>query len=464
MHSTPAGLDPASFRDPSGFVFRGDDGLVYRQVNSVYEPQFQLLMESGLYQELSDANLMVAHQEVSSPSQGSCRIIRPDQVEFISYPYEWCFSQYQDAALLTLDVQRRALGCGMILKDASAYNIVFNRGRPLFIDTLSFERYEPGSPWVAYGQFCSHFLAPLALMSLTDIRLQRLMETSIDGIPLDLAARLLPRRARLRPGLFMHLFLHAWMQRRFADTANDPAKPATRRRVSETGAYGMIDGLKSLVRKLTWNPTGTEWADYYATNSYDDHSAAEKQQIIGELLDRAEPKTAWDLGANTGVFGRIAADKGIRTIAFDIDPACVEVCYQESRREKEQNLLCLRSDLTNPSPAIGWAHQERRSLVDRGPVDLVMMLALVHHLAISNNVPLARIAEFARSLCTHLIIEFVPKHDPQVQRLLRTREDIFSNYTQDAFEKDFGAFFSIVESRPVGRDGRVLYLLKGRES
>ena len=194
---------PASFRDPSGFVFRGDGGCIFRQINPVYEPQYRLLIESGLYEDLRRAELMVSHEEVSPPSESSCRIIRPDQIDFISYPYEWCFSQYKDAALLTLDVQRRAMRRGMTLKDASAYNVVFDRGRPIFIDTLSFEKYEQGAPWVAYGQFCAHFLAPLALMSMSDIRLQRLMETFIDGIPLNLAVRLLPRRALFKPGLLV---------------------------------------------------------------------------------------------------------------------------------------------------------------------------------------------------------------------------------------------------------------------
>ena len=351
---------------------------------------------------------------------------------------------------------------GMTLKDASAYNVVFDRGRPVFIDTLSFEKHEQGAPWVAYGQFCSHFLAPLALMARSDIRLQRLMETFIDGIPLNLAARLLPRRTLFKPGLFVHLFLHAWFQSRYADTSAGTTQPTKNHRVSETGARGMIDGLSGVISKLSWKPSGTEWADYYATNSYDTEGLERKKQIVGEFIARIVPNTVWDLGANTGVFSRIAAAQGAKTVAFDVDPACVEVCYSEVKRDREENLLPLRCDLTNPSPAIGWAHQERRSLIDRGTADLVMMLALIHHLAISNNVPLAHVAHFAHSLCRWLIIEFIPKNDPQAQRLLRTRKDIFPNYSQRAFETEFGRYFTIVDSRPVGGNDRVLYLLAAR--
>jgi len=428
----------------------------------VYEPHYRRLIDSGLYQELAEAGLMVSHEEVEPATEDSCRILRPHQIEFISYPYEWSFGMYKDAALTTLDVQRRAMRRGMTLKDASSYNIQFDRGKPVFIDTLSFEEYEPGSPWVAYGQFCTHFLAPIALMSLTDIRLQRLMETFIDGIPLDLAARLLPRKARFRPGLMIHLFLHAWMQKKYSDTSSQNAKPAKKPRVNETGVRALPDGLSSLLRKLTWEPAGTEWADYYETSSYDPGAVEEKKRIVGDYIDHVSPATVWDLGANTGLFSTIAAEKGARTIAFDIDPACVEICYGDTKRHGENNLLALRSDLTNPSPGIGWAHRERTSLMERGPVDLVMMLALIHHLSIANNVPLIRVAELAKSLCSWLIIEWVPKEDPQVQRLLRNREDIFTGYTKEAFEGEFGRFFTVADSRPVGTDGRILYLLKVR--
>jgi ribosomal protein L11 methylase PrmA len=462
MTGTAKVLDPASFRDPSGFVFKDQDGTVLRQVNPGYEPHYRQLMDGGLYQSLTDAGLMLPHEELTPAAGPPPRLLRPQQLSFISYPYEWSFSQYQDAALLTLEIQRRALDHDMILKDASAYNVQFDSGRPVFIDTLSFETYSPGAPWVAYAQFCRHFLAPLALMSYTDIRLQRMMETHLDGIPLDLAAQLLPWYTRARPALLVHLFLHAWMQQRYASTSDKTAaRPARTVRISSAGMRGMIDGLHAAIRKLRWRPEGTEWADYYSTCSYDVESIEEKKQVVASLLDRANPKTVWDLGANTGLFSSLAAEKGAATIAFDIDPACIERCYLECRKQS-RDLLPLRIDLTNPSPALGWAGKERRSLSERGPVDLLLMLAVIHHLAIANNLPFGHVADFARFLCTWLIIEFVPKDDPQVQRLLSSREDIFTDYTQESFEAEFGKRFDIIECQPVGRDGRALYLLRAK--
>ncbi len=179
-------------------------------------------MSSGLYEELTGARLLIPHEELEAAAWDpivAYKVIRPESIEWISYPYEWTFSQYQDAALLTLEIQRRALRRGMTLKDCSAYNVQFHRGRPIFIDTLSFEVYREGSPWVGYRQFCEHFLAPLALMSLLDHRLNQLCRTNIDGIPLDLAVRLLPSRSRFRWGLLLHLHLHAGLQRSHADRA-----------------------------------------------------------------------------------------------------------------------------------------------------------------------------------------------------------------------------------------------------
>src|SRR6185436_4959816 len=186
----------ASFRDPSGFLFsRG--GILYRQVNRAYQKEYARLMESGLYEKLVKAGLLIPHVEVDQPPAvevDALKVIQPDRVPFISYPYEWSFGQLKSAALATLSIQKRALKMGMSLKDASAYNIQFVHGKATLIDTLSFEVYEEGEPWVAYRQFCQHFLAPLALMALKDVRLNQLLRVYIDGVPLDLVSELLPTR------------------------------------------------------------------------------------------------------------------------------------------------------------------------------------------------------------------------------------------------------------------------------
>jgi len=448
----------SSFRDPSGFLFFRD-GLVYRQVNTVYKENYDYLINSGLYETLVDGELLISHGEVDieyARSDRAYKIIKPELILFISYPYEWCFSQLKDAALTTLKIQKKSLDFGMSLKDCSAYNIQFRKGKPVFIDTLSFEKYREGQPWVAYRQFCQHFLAPLALMSYKDIRLNQLFRIYIDGVPLDLSNSLLPFRTRFVFSLLSHIHLHAKSQKYFADkTVNTSSH-----KMGRLSLLGLIDSLESAVNKLKWQPQGTEWADYYKDTNYSSNALHHKKQLVSEFLDKINPKIVWDLGANVGIFSRIASDKGIQTISFDIDPAAVEKNYLECVRKGETNILPLLLDLTNPSPSIGWENKERMSLFERGPADTGLTLALIHHLAISNNLLLNKIADFFNRICKSLIIEFVPKSDSQVQRLLTTREDIFPDYTQRVFESEFRKYFTIQSSGEIRDSKRTLYLMR----
>jgi hypothetical protein len=454
----------ASFRDPSGFVFERE-GVLYRQVNRSYAADYDRLLSSGLYDALVERGLLVAHDEVSVPPTGRgdpYRVIRPRRVPFVSYPYEWCFGELKDAALATLEIQRIALDFGMSLKDASAYNIQIDQGRPVFIDTLSFEVYREGAPWVAYRQFCQHFLAPLALIVCRDVGFGQLARVELDGVPLALARALLPARAWLRVQLFLHIWLHAGFQRRFEGAASEGATAPKQRPLSRKNLDNLLAGLKSACASLDWKPEGTEWADYYEGDSYTDEGDDDKAAVVGSHLDRVRPAEVWDLGANTGRFSRIASERGIHTVSFDVDPACVERNYREARKSKETHLLPLVMDLVNPSPALGWAHEERFSLAERSSADLVMALALIHHIAISNNVPLVRIASYFSRLAEHLIIEFVPKSDPKVKILLATREDIFPGYTQEGFEESFSGFFEILDIHSVKGSDRTIYLMRRR--
>ncbi len=457
---------PASFRDPSGFMFE-HNGVLFRQVNESCRGSYDCLLASGLYSRLVSKGWLVDHQEVNDPGIGkgeAYKVLCPRKIPFISYPYEWSFSQFKDAALLTLDIQLTALDYDMTLKDASAYNIQFDHGRPVMIDTLSFERYQEGKPWVAYRQFCQHFLAPLALMAKKDVRLGRLLTSYIDGIPLDLACNLLPGLTRFSPGLAMHLHLHSKTQKAYSETG--PTQDARKKRsiaVSRNGLVGIVQGLRKAVTKLDCKLGATEWGDYYDSTNYSQDAFETKKALVRQYLEAVEPRMVWDLGANIGVFSRVAGQMGVYTVSFDIDPAAVNSNYRQMRDNHEQNLLPLLLDLTNPSPGLGWGGMERCSLFQRSPVDCVMALALVHHLAISNNVPLSRLASFFDRLCSHLIIEFVPKQDSQVQRLLVSRKDIFDAYDQPHFEAAFSPYFKIRRSEVIKDSLRVLYLMQRHE-
>jgi len=463
FHETGLDILPSSFRDPSGFLFEYD-GVLYRQINYGYRDHYDCLMDSGLYKQLSELGMLVQHKEVKEicpDRKPAYKVICPKRIDFISYPYEWSFNQLKDAGLLTLDIQLKALHHHMSLKDASAYNIQFDEGRPIMIDTLSFEKYTEGQAWVAYRQFCQHFLAPLALMARTDVRLSKLLFGHIDGIPLDLGSGLLPRSTWLRPGLAIHLHLHARAQMAYRETSvSRRDKKKQGRHVSKRGLVAMTQGLRKTVSNLKWQASGTEWGNYYAETNYSDVGFQEKRRLVAEYLEKARPAKVWDFGANTGVFSRLASGLKIPTVSFDIDPAAVDMNYLQVREDKEKLLLPLVLDLTNPSPALGWDSRERESLMQRGPAGCIMALALIHHLGISNNVPFDRMASFFSKLCKFLIIEFIPKEDSQVKRLLRSRLDIFGAYDRRNFEAEFSRYFQIVHTEGIRDSSRRLYLMR----
>jgi ribosomal protein L11 methylase PrmA len=458
MTSQAKSFYKGSFRDPSGFIFMKDCSL-YRQVNFIYKENYDYLISSKLFEKLVDGNLLVDHKEVDqkySPFPSCYKVLQPQSIPFVSYPYEWSFSQLKNAALTTLEIQKLSLQYGMTLKDGSAYNIQFYNGKSIFIDTLSFEKYQEGLPWVAYRQFCQHFFAPLALMAHVDVRLNQLMKCYIDGIPLDLASTLLPHTTYLNFAQLIHLHLHSKAQTHFSkgNTARSNAK------ISKHSLLGIVDSLQSAIMKLKCKEKGSFWTRYNEENNYSPLAAKDKGEIVSRLLDQIKPRLLFDFGANTGAFSRIACDKGITTVSFDMDPASVEYSYNECIARNETHLLPLVMDVSNPSPGIGWSNSERMNLIERGPADAVLMLALIHHLRIACNIPLRIIAQYFSMTGLFLIIEFIPKNDSQVQKLLLTRKDIFSDYSEEIFEYEFKIYFSILSKLKIKESERIIYLMK----
>ncbi|PIT97450.1 SAM-dependent methyltransferase [Candidatus Berkelbacteria bacterium CG10_big_fil_rev_8_21_14_0_10_41_12] len=451
---------PASFRDPSGFVFRLGN-LFYRQVNQSYAKEYDLLMNSGLFKKLVGKGLIINHKEINniSSDDSAYKTLLPEQIPFLSYPYEWSFSQLKDAALLTLEIQDIAIAHGMILKDASAYNIQFISGRPIFIDTLSFDFYKEGEPWVAYRQFCQHFLAPLALMSHTDLRFGKSSQIFLDGIPLDLAAHLLPSKTRFSLGLGIHIHLHARSQQKYTDPSIIKKQ---KKQLHKNQLLGIMASLKSTTLALDLPKQKTIWGKYYDDTNYTRRAFESKKKIISRWISKIRPKSVWDAGANDGTFSRLASSKKILTLATDIDELAIEKAYRQNKEKDDKYLLPLIIDLTNPSPAIGWRNKERASFLERNSFDLSMCLAFIHHLAIANNLPLSYICDLFHQCAKNIIIEFVPKEDSNTKRLLASREDIFPNYTQEDFEVEFSKRFKILQRTKIPGSKRIMYLMKGK--
>lgn len=441
------------------------DGVVLRQVNRAFGERWDDLNRSGVLTSLQGNGLLIGHAEVDPATAYAPPIahavLRPEQLEFVSYPYEWSFEQLKDAALVTLEAQSVAWKEGFTLRDASAYNVQFHDGRPILIDTLSLERAQPDAPWRAYRQFCEHFLAPLALMAHRDVRCGLMLREHIDGIPIDLAATLLPGRTRLNVGLATHIRAHATAQRRAAGSASGDDRHRSVRMGSLRHA-ALLDSLKRTVEKLTWRPAGTDWAAYEETTSYSEVATRSKEEIVRRLLSAAGGRVVFDLGANVGRFSAIAASLGRFVVAWDGDAGATDIHYRAVRKEGQASVLPLLTDLTNPSPGLGWAHAERRSFVDRSNSDVVLALALVHHLAIGRNIRLAMIADLFARLGPQVIVEFIPDTDPMAQRLLRARDDVLSGLAIDGFRSVFENRFEILDDLPIEDSPRRLLRMARR--
>lgn len=450
--------ESSSFRDPAGYIYYCEN-KIYRKINKCYLKQYTYCKNEGLYDDLIKQKYLIKHQEIEKDENTS--LLEVEKVPFISYPYEWCFEQLKEAALLTIKINKIALQYGMILKDASCYNVQFIGCNPIFIDTLSFDFYKEGTPWGAYGQFCRHFMAPLLLMAHIDENLNCLLKNYIDGIPLDVASHILGHRGGLTA--MQHI---KWQNQAISKHNNDGKKNIhTEVKIKKESLINMLDMIIRQIEKLSPKKTISEWEDYYNNTNYTLKQEELKSQIITKYLSKIKLNSddiTFDLGANNGKYSRIISQNNSYVVAFDIDTNAVKQNYQECK-EKNEKILPLVLDLNNPSPSIGFAYKERKNLNERTPVKLVLSLALIHHIAISNNVPLNDIANWFSQLGKYLIIEFVPKEDSQVKILLKTRTDIFDKYDEENFEKEFTKYYTIIEKDKIKNSQRTLYLMEKKD-
>lgn len=445
---------PTSFRDPCGFVFRHSD-TVYRAVLPAGLDDYELLMQSGLYAKLQQQGWIIDHEELddSGLMPGAAKVLKPRQLSFWSYPYEWSFHQLKAAALRTLGLVRSGLEYGMMLKDANANNIQFVGSQAMLIDSLSFERYEEGKAWQAFRQFCEHFLYPLLVYHQCPHMPPAFLMAFPDGISAQLTSSLLPWKSRLNWNHQLYVFLAASLSKK-------QGKPQRSIHISKKKILQNVAQLEALIQRLKPREKQAIWSNYYGGTILSNAYLESKKDAVSGILKDLRPVTVIDAGCNTGSFSFMAAEHAQEVIAFDADADSVDLFFQELHRKKQSNIQVLVAGLTNPTPALGWANAERSTLLARLQGDLVLALALVHHLAIGSNVPLANIAElFAGMSKRWLLIEFVPKQDPKTQLLLQAREDIFSDYDQDSFEASFAQYFQILKRIELPHSLRTLYLM-----
>jgi len=451
-------LHSSSFRDPSGHVFI-DNGIVKRVINPIYFKQYNALKNSGFYDKLFHKNLLMPHEEIRATADEI--VIQPEQIPFITYPYEWSFNQYKAAALLTLKFQKYGLENGFSLKDASGYNITFYKGKAIFIDTLSIDFYVENTPWRAYKQFVSHFLGPLLLAHYHGAEMLKLLGIYMDGIPIKMISTLLPYKTRLNPFIYSNVHLLS----KFEEKHNEDYSGGTRvSSLSKKGQLNIIKSLYNFIKKLTLKES-SEWGDYYNKTNYTDDAFALKSNIINTWINRLQPKTLIDIGGNDGTFVRLIPSKIDYALVCDIDNKAVDLNYKAVKSNKEEHITPFVLDVLNPSASIGFNNKERFSFVRRirefSP-DVTLALAIIHHMSLSGNVPFEMSARFFASFSKHLIIEFPKRKDSWVVRLLNNKADFkdhFNFYNVEAFEKAYSKYFDIEDKQPIEGSERVIYLL-----
>jgi hypothetical protein len=399
---------------------------------------------------------VVATERVDASLDGYSAVLRHERLPFVSYPYEWSFSMLRDAALLQLDLLLAALAEDLTLKDASPYNVQWRGAHPVFVDVGSFEALRVGEPWEGYRQFCMLFLYPLLVQAWRGVPFQPLLRGSLEGIAPAEARALLRGRDVLRRGALTHVVLHARLDRR--ERGRDVRGELRRAGFHKGLIEANVRGLRRLVSRLAWEPPATTWTAYGPTTSYAEADAERKAAFVRSVAAARRRGLVWDLGANDGRFTRIAAEHAEYAVALDADAGVVERLYRGLRAEGSTAILPLVADLSDPPPGLGWRGLERRPLWERGRPDLVLCLALVHHLAISANVPLALVVDWLASLGGEVVVELPTPADPMVEALLaRKRAGLHADYGRDRFERLLGEPFSIERTEELSGGTRVVY-------
>lgn len=465
MNTNPSSsVDTGSFRDRDGRIYTRGDRII-RGVSTSALAEFKKLESTAFYTRFLQKGLLVGSdlldpENIDLPPeimQQWAGFIEHRRIPVITYPYEWTFSMLRDAALLQLDLVEAAIEEGMTLKDATPYNVQFEGGKPVFIDIASFETLPAGAPWTGYRQFCEMFLFPLLLQAYKGIHFQPLMRSNIDGIGVQTAAKLFGFRDRFRAGVLTHVWLQAKLDSRFGNTQQNVRSDLKKAGFNQAMILANVRKLGKLIRKLSWSGEGSEWGGYEEFHNYSESDHRLKESFISDSVAGSKADVVWDIGCNTGQFSKMAAQHASSVLAMDLDHFAVERLYRETRETGLKNILPLVQNVTDPSPNWGWRNGERVDLQTRARPDLVLCLALIHHVVISANVPMEEFVSWLAELSDQLVIEYVSRSDDKVKTLLRNKEDRYSDYSREALEYNLAKHFRVVSQQEMESGNRHLY-------
>ncbi|MDB5338726.1 MAG: hypothetical protein JWN70_4345 [Planctomycetaceae bacterium] len=465
--------ESGSYRDRDGRVFVDHDGGICRALSARALTEWNVVRQTRFFREALASQRVVSTETLSDSPQVAdavregdwAGVLRHEVVPFVSYPFEWSFGMLQDAAILHLELLEQALAEDITLKDGTAYNVQWFGARPVFIDVASFERHNPRQAWAGYRQFCQTFLYPLMLQAYKNIPFQPWLRGCLDGITPQECRNLMSFRDFFRRGVPSHVWLHAKLQASRTVEESDSPRALSSSGFSKSLILANVAGLKRLIRGLRWKSAPSVWSEYGATNGYAPADGQKKEDFVRRAVQSRHWKLVWDLGCNTGAYSRIAAENADLVIAVDADHLAVERLYQSLKAAPAPGampILPLVNNLVDPSVGLGWRGAERKALADRGRPDLTLCLALIHHLVIGHGVPLREFLEWLAALRTSVVIEFVSKADPMVQRLLRGRRDNYADYEPEIFERLLSELFDVVHTESLASGARRLYFAKAR--
>ena len=456
-------FERGSFRDRSARVFHRD-GLIYRAISEASLREWTWVSTRQFFQEAMNAQQIIHTHRVERvenlpPESDFPAILQHQRLPLITWPYEWCFSMLRDAALLQLELMESSLKDTCIFKDASAYNFQFQGTQPILIDTPSIVRLTPGTPWEGYRQYCQMFLYPLMLQAWKGVHFQPWLRGCLEGISPDQFARMLSWFDLLRGGALTHVWLHARLQS-VAELPTSTASSMKTHGFNTQMIQNNVAGLKRVVSRLRWKESASVWSDYDQVAAPVSRDGHEKERFVERVCSSSHWKTVWDLGCNQGRYSRIAAKHSDLVIAMDSDHLTIDRLYQSLRDEQNRVIVPLVMDLSDPSPGLGWRGEERASLEQRSRPDLILCLAVIHHLVIGRNLLLGDVVRWLASFNAAVIIEFVDRDDEQVQRLLRNRQDVFCDYSKQEFLRLVESHFLVHQQLGLSSGTRTLFHLK----
>lgn len=464
-------LVSGSFRDRNGRVVR-DNNRIFRTLSADALKTMDEAFKDGTIQFLTEhfslwpTKLLSEDLTPESVKQisPSSRALEHELISFISYPYEWSFLQLKEAALLHLNLHLAALERGYNLSDGSAFNVQFVNSKPYFIDTLSLIPYQEGDYWEGYKQFCEQFLAPLLLSAKYGINFQSWFRGELEGIPIGQLSKMARLRDYFSPTMLMHIILHSHLQQKYSDHQSN-AKDNGKLSFSKKKLKNLLLSLRHSISSLRpTNQISTEWGDYENDNSYTKEESSNKEALIRQFVGDIKAKVVWDLGCNAGQYSNAALHGGAQiAIGFDIDLSALEAGHKRAQ-EQNLNFQALYFNAMNPSPNLGWRQNERLGLQERKNADLLLALAFIHHLVIGKNALLPDVIEWLVKLAPYGIIEFVPKSDPMIVRMLKTRADIFSDYSLENMITSLEKHASILQRHTSSQSGRELFFFKAHLS